>query len=99
MVSEQPPLPITQASNAVVVGILRRAPDEEAIAHLLIECMLSPAVAILAERDFVPLLRLMIIARLGELLALPHRRDALFEDIAHTGRQKTVQAEIGRAHV
>src|SRR5262249_22577875 len=44
VVPEQPSLPVAQAGNAIVVGILRRPPDEEAIAHFLVKCVLRPSV-------------------------------------------------------
>jgi hypothetical protein len=53
--TEQAAPPIFQPVDAVVVGEFGRATNEQAVAHFLLIFILRPAVAILAERHFVPL--------------------------------------------
>src|SRR5262249_26726303 len=55
--------------------------------------------AALAERHFVPLPGLVVVARLGERLALPDFLDALLEHVAHVGGAHTVEAAQAHAAV
>src|SRR6516162_4793084 len=83
--AEQIALPTREPANQIVVDVFWRAPDQETVFDFFAIFVLSPAVASLAERDFVPLCGLVIVAGLGEFLALPDFAYALFEDVAHVG--------------
>src|SRR6266540_6002824 len=69
--AEQVALPTREPANQIVVDIFRRASDQETVFDFFGVFVLSPAVASLAERDFVPLCGLVIVAGLGEFLAMP----------------------------
>src|SRR6185437_7216554 len=90
--AEQVALPVPDALDRVVIGVFGRAADEEPVAHLLLILVLRPAIARLAERHFVPLSGLVIVARLGKFLAMPHGADAVLEDIAHVGCAQPIEA-------
>src|SRR5215475_10534071 len=83
--AEQIALPTREPANQIVIYIFRRTSDQKTVLYFLGILVLSPAVASLAERDFVPLRGLMIVAGLGEFLALPDFLDAFVEYIAHVG--------------
>src|SRR6516165_9385789 len=82
MTCDQPAGPAGEGVEAIVIGKLGRAPDQEPVADLLHEFLLCPAVAIAAERNLIPLLGLVIVANLREGLALPDCLHALSQDIA-----------------
>ena len=69
MAAEQIALPTREPANQIVVDIFRRASDQETVFDFFGVFVLSPTVASLAERDFVPLRGLVIVAGLGEDLA------------------------------
>src|SRR6516165_5167524 len=94
--SKQIPLPTREPANQIVVDIFRRAPDQKAVFDFFGVLVLGPAVASFAERDFVPLCGLVIIAGLGEFLALPDVAHALFEHVTHVGCPHSV--ETAQAH-
>ena len=54
--------------------------------------VLRPAVAAGAERHFLPLSGLVIVADFGEFLAVPHRLYALVEHVADIGALEAVEA-------
>src|SRR5262249_19949439 len=83
MSAEQIALPTREPANQIVVDIFRGASDQETIFDFFGVFVLSPAVASLAERDFVPLCGLVIVAGLGEFLAMPDFAHAPFEYVAH----------------
>src|SRR5262249_12552078 len=89
--AEQIALPTRKPANQVVVDIFRRTSDQKTVFDFFAVFVLSPAVASLAERDFVPLCGLMIVAGLGEFLALPNLLDAFVEYIAHVGSAYAVE--------
>src|SRR5215813_7499038 len=79
--AKQIALPTRQPANQIVVDIFRRAPDQKTVFDFFGVFVLGPAVASLAERDFVPLCGLVIVAGLGELLTMPDIAHALFEHV------------------
>src|SRR5215468_10817983 len=83
--TEQIALPTREPANQIVVDIFRRTPDQKTVSDFFGVFVLGPAVASLAERDFVPLRSLVIVAGLSEFLALPNLLDAFVEYIAHVG--------------
>src|SRR6516225_5509272 len=89
--AEQIALPTRQPANQIVVDIFRRAPDQKTVFDFFGVFVLGPAVASLAERNFVPLCGLVIIAGLSEFLALPNLLDAFVEYIAHVGSAYAVE--------
>src|SRR5262245_45130002 len=89
--AEQIALPTREPANQIVVDIFRRAPDQKTIFDFFGVFVLGPAVASLAERDFVPLCGLVIVAGLSEFLALPDLLDAFVEYIAHVGGAYAVE--------
>src|SRR5262245_30182270 len=97
--AEQIALPTREPANQVVVDIFRRTSDQETVFDFFGVFVLGPAVASLAERDFVPLCGLMIVAGLGEFLAMPDLAHAPFEHIAHVGRAHSVEAAQPHAAV
>src|SRR5262249_3259203 len=84
-------LPTRKPADQIVIDIFRRTSDQETVLDFLAILVLSPAVASLAERNFVPLCSLVIVAGLGEFLALPDFAHALFEDVAHIGCSHPVE--------
>src|SRR5215510_4722286 len=74
--AEQIALPTREPANQVVVDVFRRASDQKTVFDFFGVFVLSPAVASLAERHFVPLRSLVIVAGLGKFLALPNFLDA-----------------------
>src|SRR5262249_35136331 len=97
--AEQIALPTREPANQVVVDIFRRTPDQKTIFDFFGVFVLRPAVASFAERDFVPLRSLVIVAGLGEFLALPNFLDAFVEYIAHVGGTHAVKAAQPHAAV
>src|SRR5262249_55027560 len=97
--AEQIALPTREPANQVVVDIFRRAADQEAVFDFFGVFVLSPAVASLAERDFVPLCGLVIVAGLGELLAVPDFTHVFFEHVPHVGRAHSVETAQAYAAV
>src|SRR5262249_55198566 len=89
--AEQIALPTRKPANQIVVDIFRRTSDQETVFDFFGVFVLRPAVASLAERDFVPLCGLMIVAGLSEFLALPNLLDAFVEYIAHVGGTHAVK--------
>src|SRR5215471_3503013 len=97
--AQQIALPTREPANQVVVDIFRRAPDQKTVFDFFGVFVLGPAVASLAERDFVPLRGLMIVAGLGEFLAMPNLLDAFVEYIAHVGCPHSVETAQPHAAV
>src|SRR5262249_32791349 len=91
--------PAREPVDQVVVGVLRRTADQHAVLDLFRVLVLRPAVATLAERDFVPLSGLVIVAGLGVLLAVPHLLHARLEYVAHVGGAHAVEAAQPHAAV
>src|SRR5215470_1607001 len=89
--AEQIALPTREPANQIVVDIFRRPSDQETIFDFFGVFVLSPAVASFAERDFVPLCGLVIVAGLGEFLAMPDFAHALFEHVTHVGCPHSVE--------
>src|SRR2546430_15797540 len=89
--AEQIAFPTREPANQVVVDIFRRAPDQETVFDFFGVFVLSPAVASLAERDFVPLCGLVIVAGLGEFLAMPDFTHVFFEHVTHVGCTHSVE--------
>src|SRR5262245_35045959 len=83
--AEQIALPTREPANQVVVDVFRRTPDQKTIFDFFGVFVLRPTVASLAERDFVPLRGLVIVAGFGEFLALPDFAHVLFEHVTHVG--------------
>src|SRR5262245_22250543 len=83
--AEQIALPTREPANQIVVDIFRRAPDQKTIFDFFGVFVLGPAVASLAERDFVPLYGLVIVAGLSEFFARQDLLDFFVEYIAHVG--------------
>src|SRR5262249_3748607 len=92
-------LPARKPIDQIVVDVFRRASNEEAISDFLAVFVLRPTVAAFAKRDFVPLRRLMIVARLGEFLAVPNLLDALVEYVAHVGGAHAIETAQPHAAV
>src|SRR5262249_25523884 len=67
------------------------AADEEPVADLVFKFVLRPAVAALAEWDFVPLAGLMIVADLCKGFALPHLFHSTLENVADVSVPKPVE--------
>src|SRR4051812_18995729 len=99
MSAEQIACPVFQTLDRVVIHIFGRAADQEAVAYLFRVFVLSPAIAGFAERHFVPLLGLMVVARLRKFLALPNLPHTLLKDIAHISGSKPVEAAQAHAAV
>src|SRR5262245_15967076 len=97
--AEQIALPTREPANQVVVDIFRRAPDQKTVFDFFGVFVLSPAIASFAERDFVPLRSLVIVAGLGKFLALPNFLDAFVEYIAHVGCPHPVETAQPHAAV
>src|SRR5262249_41618644 len=97
--AEQIALPTREPANQVVVDVFWRAPDQKTVFDFFGVFVLSPAVASLAERDFVPLRSLVIVAGLGKFLALPNFLDAFVEYIAHVGCPHPVETAQPHAAV
>src|SRR5262245_35482218 len=97
--AEQIALPTRKPANQIVVDIFRRASDQKTVFDFFGVFVLSPAVASLAERDFVPLCGLMIVAGLSESLALPNLLDAFVEYIAHVGGTHAIKTAQSYAAV
>src|SRR5262249_30017685 len=97
--AEQIALPTREPANQVVVDVFRRTPDQKTVFDFFGVCVLSPAVASLAERDFVPLRGLVIVAGLGEFLALPDFAHVLFEHVTHVGCPHSVETAQPHAAV
>src|SRR6516162_384833 len=95
MASDQPTGPAVEAIDAIVIGKLGRPSDQEAVADLLHEFLLRPAVAIAAEWNLIPLLGLVIVANLREGLTLPDVLHAVGEDITDIRHLETVEAADG----
>ena len=91
MAAEQIALPTRQPANQIVVDIFRRAPDQKTVFDFFGVFVLGPAVASLAERDLVPLRGLVIVAGLGEFLAMPDFAHVLFEHDTHVGCPHSVE--------
>src|SRR5262249_26988012 len=89
--AQQIALPTREPANQVVVDIFRRAPDQKTVFDFFGVFVLSPAVASFAERNFVPLRGLVIVAGLGEFLALPDVAPTLFEHLTHFLSAHSVQ--------
>src|SRR5262249_41074628 len=89
--AEQIALPTREPANQIVVDIFRRTPDQETVFDFFGVFVLGPAVTSLAERDFVPLGGLVIVAGLGEFLAIPDLAHALFEHVTHVGCPHAVE--------
>src|SRR5215831_10531510 len=89
--AEQIALPTREPANQVVVDIFRRTPDQKTVFDFFGVFVLSPAVASFAERDFVPLCSLVIVAGLGEFLAMPDFAHVLFEYVTHVGCPHSVE--------
>ena len=85
-------LPVLQAVDAIIICEFRRASDEEAITDFFFILVLGPTIAVLAKRHFVPLSSLVIVANFRELLAVPYRFSALFEDVADIRALKAIKA-------
>src|SRR6266542_6468139 len=81
--AEQIALPTREPANQIVVDIFRRAPDQKTVFDFFGVFVLRPAVASLAERNFVPLCGLVIVAGLGEFLAMPDVAYVPFEHVPH----------------
>src|SRR6516225_8662090 len=97
--TEEIALPSREPADQIVIDIFRRASDQQTVPDFLGILILSPAVASLAERDFVPLCGLVIVAGLGEFLTVPDFAHALFEDVAHVGRPHPVETTQAYAAV
>src|SRR5262245_24789714 len=97
--AEQIALPTREPAKQVVVDIFRRAPDQKTVYVYFGVFVLSPAVASFAERDFVPLCGLVIVAGLGELLAMPDFAHVLFEHVTHVGCPHSVETAQPHAAV
>src|SRR5262249_13287196 len=91
--------PAPKAIDPLIVGVFRRAADQRAVLDLFAVLVLGPGVAALAERHFVPLFGLVVVARLGELLAVPDFLHALLEHVAHVGSTHAVEAAQAHAAV
>src|SRR5215475_14860620 len=89
--AEQIALPTREPANQIVVDIFRRASDQKTAFDFFGVFVLSPAVASFAERDFVPLCGLVIVAGLGEFFAMPDFADVLFEHVTHVGCPHSVE--------
>src|SRR5262249_17235398 len=89
--AQQIALPTREPANQVVVDIFRRAPDQKTVFDFFGVFVLSPAVASFAERNFVPLRGLVIVAGLVEILAMPDFAHALFEHVTHVGWPHAVE--------
>src|SRR5439155_15722310 len=90
--TEEAALPVLEAIDLVVVRELRGAADEDAVANLFLIVVLHPPVARLAERNFVPLARLVIIAGLRQFFTVPHALDTVLENVPHGGRPEAIEA-------
>src|ERR1700677_3716812 len=100
MAAKQTTLPISQTLDSIIIGELWRSADQQAVAHFLFEFVLCPTVAALAERHFVPLFGLVIIADLCKFLAVPHRFYAVLKDVADVGILESIEtAHCDRAVV
>src|SRR5215467_15256754 len=89
--TEEIALPTREPADQIIIDIFRRASDQETVLDFLGILVLSPAVASLAERDFVPLCGLVIVPGLGEFLAMPDFAHALFEHVTHVGCPHSVE--------
>src|SRR5437763_3515858 len=92
-------LPVTDAIDCVVVGVFGRTADQKAVPDLLLVLVLRPAVARFAERHFVPLAGLVVVACFRKFLAVPYGADAVLEYIAHIGLAYAVEAAHPHAAV
>src|SRR5262245_4951146 len=97
--AQQIALPTREPANQIVVDVFRRASNQKTVFDFFGVFVLSPAIASFAERDFVPLRRLVIVAGLGEFLALPNFLDAFVEYIAHVGCPHPVETAQPHAAV
>src|SRR5215469_11098675 len=97
--AEQIALPTREPANQVVIDVFRRTPDQKTVFDFFGVFVLRPAVASFAERNFVPLCGLVIVAGLGELLAMPNFLDAFVEYIAHVGGTHPVETAQPHAAV
>src|ERR1700720_3321798 len=73
--AEKIAFPARKPIDQVVVDVLRRFANEQAVPDFFAVFVLRPAIASLAERNLIPLLGLMIIAGLRKFLALPYLLD------------------------
>src|SRR5215471_3829964 len=89
--AEQIALPTREPANQIIVDIFRRTSDQKPAFDFFGVFVLSPAVTSLAERDFVPLCGLVIVAGLGKFLAMPDLTHALFEHVTHVGCPYSVE--------
>src|ERR1700730_15168821 len=89
--TEEIALPTREPADQIVVDIFRRTSDQETVFDFFGVFVLSPAVASLAERHFVPLRGLVIVSSLGEFFAMPDFIHVLFEYVAHVGRPHSVE--------
>src|SRR5215467_7296329 len=89
--TEEIALPSREPANQIVIDIFRRTSDQETVLDFLGILVLSPAVASLTKRDFVPLCGLVVVAGLGKFLTMPDLAHALFEDVAHVGCSHSVE--------
>src|SRR6478609_8774026 len=92
MAAEQRPFPVLQTRDAIVIRELRRATDQKAVTDFFFIFVLGPTIAVGAKRDFLPLSGLMVVANLGELLAIPHSLYTLLEHVAHIGALESIEA-------
>src|SRR5215831_3090643 len=97
--AEQIALPTREPANQIVVNIFRRPSDQKTIFDFFGVFVLSPAVASLAERDFVPLCGLVIVAGLGEFLTMPDLTHVLFEYVTHVGCPHSIETAQPHAAV
>src|ERR1035438_8034976 len=88
-------MPILEPVNPIIVGVLRRAADEQPVPDFLRELVTGPTIAILAEWNFVPLSLLVQAAHGGELGTVPDTFDAILEHVAHVRAVETVEAANG----
>src|SRR5215469_1861577 len=97
--TEEIALPTRESADQIVIDVFRRASDQKTIFDFFGVFVLSPAVASLAERDFVPLCGLVIVAGLGEFLTVPDLTHVLFEYVAHVGCPHPVETAQAYAAV
>src|SRR5215472_6901394 len=97
--AEQIALPTREPANQIVINIFRRASDQKTIFDFFAVFVLSPAVASLAERDFVPLCSFVIVAGLGEFLAMPDLAHVFFEHVTHVGCPHSIKTAQPHAAV
>src|SRR6516225_3290832 len=89
--TEEIALPTREPADQIVIDVFRRTSDQKTIFDFFGVFVLSPAVASLAERNFVPLCGLVIVAGLGELLAVPDFIHVFFEHVPHVGCAHSVE--------